>query len=148
MASNTAAGRHISILASCVIVGTLLATFSTGACSSDDTGATADASSNEAAVLLCDTFKGSGKPCSPVSDQRCFSMCATGGCKCVAGNGGGVWQCTVDESCYPGGPDFDAATDEGGLIGDAGTTTDGATESGSDGGNDAQLGDAGDASDQ
>jgi hypothetical protein len=147
MASTPAAGRHFTTLASCVLVATILATLSTQACGGGDNNANGtDASGDENIKLLCETFSGSGTPCSPVSDQRCFAMCATGGCKCVAGNGGGVWKCETDETCYPGGPDFDAAQDEASVATDAGTG-DAQSDGASDATTDALIDDAGDAGD-
>jgi hypothetical protein len=73
-------------------------------------------------------------------------MCATGGCKCVAGNGGGVWKCTTDESCYTS--NLDGGDDDGSLysIADA-TPYDAQDDGASDASSDALVSDAGDGGD-
>ncbi len=146
MALIPAAPRHFYSVASAVLVLTLLATLSVGACGGDDTATATDASGDETIKLLCQTFNGTGTPCSPVSTQVCFAMCAKGGCRCVAGpSGGGIWKCDTDESCYPGGPDFDAGPADDGSVTptdastDApdGTSNDGSTDGSTDASTDA-----------
>ena len=144
----SSSGRHLFSLASTLVAAALLGSMSVAACG-EDTATPADAGGSETVKLLCDTFSGSDTPCSPVSDQICFSMCVTGGCKCVAApSGGGIWKCTVDESCYPGNPDFDGGPgDDGGTVDTDAGTSDASNEAsssdgGDDGGNDAA--DAGD----
>ena len=44
----------------------------------------------------------------------CFPECTNGGCKCVQGASGPVWECTTDTSCMPcAGPLDDGSTDCG-----------------------------------
>jgi hypothetical protein len=148
MARSDISGRYFSSIASSVAAALLLGAVAVGACGGDDTGTPVDAGNPETIKLLCETFTTSGTPCSPISDQRCFAMCATGGCKCVAGpTGSGVWACTVDESCYPGIPDLDAATDDSSTTDpDATTSTDAGTDAIADASTDA-IADAADAGD-
>ena len=140
MASTPAASRHFSV-ASSVAVATLLAIVSVGACSGDDKANATDASGDETIKLLCATFSGSGNPCSPVSSQVCFAMCAKGGCKCVSGpSGGGIWKCDTDESCYPGGPDFEGGSDNDSSTAPADASPDSnTTDAASDASTDAQI---------
>jgi hypothetical protein len=113
------------------------------ACSGDDSSSGgADANTSEASTSICDSYTGQGKPCSPISDQRCFALCSVGGSFCRASpDGGGVWVFVDDTSCMPeAGPDFDAFTPDM----DSGTTTDdGSVTDASDAGP-TSNGDAGD----
>ena len=121
--------RRALLLASIgVLVFSVVA--STGACGDDGSpAAQPEASTDEEAGTVCDTFNGTGKPCAPISDLRCFPLCATGGCMCSAdpaNPGKGIWTCTDDTSCIPeAGPvDFDATDDSGDQGDDAGNTSD------------------------
>jgi hypothetical protein len=115
------------------------------ACSSDDSsGGSPDAQSSEASTSICDYYTGAGKPCSPVSDQRCFPICSKGGsfCRAAPGGNGGVWVFVDDTSCNPeAGPDFDqfVPDDDSGTTTDDGSVTD-ANDAGSSSGGDASDG--------
>ncbi len=139
MALIPAAPRHFYSVASAVLVATLLATLSVGACGGDDTASATDASGDETIKLLCQAFSGSGNPCSPVSSQVCFAMCAKGGCRCVASpnGGGGIWKCDTDESCYPGGPDFEAGPQDDGSVPPTDASTEASAEASTDAATDA-----------
>ena len=137
--------RQVLYVSSTLLAASLVSMIAVGACGGDDSsGGAASSDASDEVALLCDTFTGSGTPCATVSTQVCFAMCVTGGCKCVAGANGGVWKCTVDESCYADAPDLSPDPDGGNPTPDGGA--DGASDAG-DGANDAGDGASYDASD-
>ena len=108
-------------------------------CSSNQTTDDGGADATSEPYDLCDlsTFTGDGQPCPRVSAQVCFPECTNGGCKCVAGSSGPVWQCTTDTSCMPCGSPLDASPDcsaPDGAVNEAGSD---ASDAGDDGAADA-----------
>jgi hypothetical protein len=133
--------RRSLLLAGAVALAFAAATLN-NACSGDDTSSgSPDADTSEASTSICDRYTGAGKPCSPVSDQRCFPLCAVGGsfCRAAPNGNGGVWVFVDDESCMPegGGIDLDSSTPDM----DTGVTTDdGSTQDASDAGTSSDTG--------
>jgi hypothetical protein len=116
------------------------------ACSGDDTSATSpDAETSEAGTTVCDFYTGVGKPCSPISDLRCFPICTKGGAFCRAGpDGTGVWVNVNDDSCMPdSAPDLGDGSipddTDSGMTTDDGSVTD-ASDAGSTSTSDASDG--------
>jgi hypothetical protein len=108
--------------------GTLILAFALLGCSSQESNApdaAADASDDiDASPAICnfEQFQdagGNGGACPMASPVLCFPECTTGGCTCRPGkNGKPVWECILDNSCFPEcGPLDDCG---------AGTTGDGA----------------------
>ncbi len=88
---------------------------------------------------LCSLFTSVGDPCPKASALVCFQECTSGGCKCVAGPSGPVWQCTTDTSCMPCGTPLDASPDcsADGAVSDAGSDAADAGDAADDGAADA-----------
>ncbi len=95
---------------------------------------------------ICNSFTQVGDPCPHVSGTVCFPECTNGGCKCVAGSKGPVWECTTDTSCMPCAGPLDDGSADCGTDGEAGTVPDASDDAG-DGSADAgdASADAGDA---
>jgi len=116
-------------------VGFVIAAGCSSTPSSGDGGSDAAVEASD----LCSQFTSVGDPCPKVSVTVCFPECTNGGCKCVAGPSGPVWQCTTDTSCMPCGSPLDASPDcsaTDGAVNEAGSD---ASDAGDDGAADAAL---------
>ena len=127
--------RYFPFLA-LLFVGSVVA----AGCSSNQTTDDGGADATSEPFDLCSQFTSVGDPCPRVSALVCFPECTNGGCKCVAGPSGPVWQCTTDTSCMPCGSPLDASPDCGaddGAVGDAGSDAADAGDAADDGAADA-----------
>jgi hypothetical protein len=106
-------------------------------CSSNPTAGDGGSDATAEASDLCSQFTSVGDPCPRVSAQLCFPECTNGGCKCVAGSNGPVWQCTTDTSCMPCSAPLDDASVDCGS--DGSVMTEAGSDASSDAGDDASA---------